>query len=183
MAQAHLCTVLRLPVAKPVLLKTLDKNAETGLIVESISGEEMIAFRTTSALHLMDRLVDLLGEGLGANLIYQMGKDMGQSMFDHLEDEVKSQHDLVNMMDTVLAERGWGRCRELERVKGVTYHVRTEGNPVSGRHATNEPMCHYIRGFYSGFLEGYRKKKVIHSKQLACKVLGAPYCTFEVTLE
>ena len=176
---------LQLRVAKPVLLKTLDKDAETGLIVESISGEKIVAFRTTTALHLMDRLVDLLGEGLGTNLIYHMGKDMGRSMFDHLEGEVKSHDDLVNMMDTVLAERGWGRCRELKQVgmKGSTYQVKTEGNPVSGKHTTNEPMCHIIRGFYVGFLEGYLDKKVKHSEQLTCKALGAPCCTFEMTLE
>jgi predicted hydrocarbon binding protein len=171
--------------AKPVLLKTLDKDAETGLIVESISGEKMVAFRTTTALHMMDTVIGLLGEGLGANLIYQMGKDTGRSMFDHLENEVKSQNDLVNMMDTILAERGWGRCRELKQVdtRGATYYARTEGNPISGRHGTNEPMCHYIRGFYAGFLEGYLKKKVRRSEQVSCRVLGAPSCTFETTLE
>lgn len=171
--------------AKPVLLKTLDKDAETGLIVESITGEKMVAFRTTTALHLMDRLMELLGGGLGANLIYQMGRDMGRSMFDHLEDEVKSHNDLVNMMDTVMAERGWGRCRELKQVemKGSTYHVKTEGNPISGKHGPNEPMCHSIRGFCAGFLEGYLDKKVKHSEQLTCKALGAPACTFEIILE
>ena len=174
-----------MPDAKPVLSKTLDKDAETGLIVESFSGEKMVAFRTATALQLMDTLVKLLGEELGANLIYQMGKNMGRSMFDHLEDEVKSRNDLVNMMDTVLAERGWGRCRELKPVetRESTYHVKTEGNPISGRHGSNEPMCHSIRGFYAGFLEGYLHKKVRHSEELACKALGAPSCTFEITLE
>lgn len=59
-----------MPDAKPVLLKTLDKDAETGLIVESISGEKMVAFRTTTALQLMDRLVELLGDMLGATLLH-----------------------------------------------------------------------------------------------------------------
>jgi len=174
-----------LPDAKPVLLKTLDKDVETGLIVESFSGEKMVVFRTTTALHLMDRLMGLLGEGLGTNLIYQMGRDMGRSMFDHLENEVKSHNDLINMMDTVLAERGWGRCRELKQVevRGSTYRVKTEGNPISGKHGPNEPMCHSIRGFYAGFLEGYLDKKANHSEQLTCRALGAPYCTFEITLE
>lgn len=174
-----------LPEAKPVLLKTLDKDVETGLIVESISGEKIVAFRTTTALHLMDTLVELLGEKLGATLIYQMGRDMGRSMFDHLEDEVKSDNDLVNLMDTVLAERGWGRCRELKQVemKGSTYHVKTEGNPISGKHGSNEPMCHSIRGFYVGFLEAYLHKKAKHSEQVTCRALGAPSCTFELTLE
>jgi predicted hydrocarbon binding protein len=162
-------------------LKTLDKDAETGLIVESISGEKMVAFRTTTALHLMDTLIGLLGEGLGANIIYRMGRDMGRSMFDHLEDKVKSQNDLVNMMDTVMAERGWGRCREMTQVqmRGSMYRVKTEGNPTSGKHGPNEPMCHCIRGFYVGFLEGYLNKKVTHSEQLTCKALGASSCTLK----
>ena len=174
-----------MPHAKPVFLKTLDKDAETGLIIESVSGKKMVAFRTETALHLMDRLMDLLGDTLGANIIYQMGKDMGRSMFDHLEGEVKSHNDLVEMMDTVLAERGWGRCRELKQVemKDSTYHIKTEGNPISGKHGLNEPMCHTIRGFYSGFLEGYIGKRSKHSEQLTCRALGAPYCTFEITLE
>ncbi len=174
-----------MPDAKAVLLKTLDKDAETGLIVESVSGEKMVAFRTTTALHMMDRLIEILGEGLGANLVYQMGKDMGRSMFNHLEDEVRSHNDLVNMMDTVLAERGWGRCRELKQVetRGSTYHVETQGNPISGKHGTDEPMCHTLRGFYAGFLEGYVNKKVKNSKQLTCRALGASSCTFEIVLE
>jgi predicted hydrocarbon binding protein len=169
---------------KTVLLKTLDKDAETGLIVESVSGEKMVAFRTTTVLHLMDRLLGLLGEGLGANIIYQMGRDQGQSMLSHLEDEVKSDNDLVNLMDAVLAERGWGRCRELKQVemKGSTYLAKTEGNPISGKHGPNEPMCHYVRGFYAGFLEAYLHRKVKHSEQVTCRVLGAPACTFEITL-
>lgn len=171
--------------AKPVLLKTLDKDSETGLIVESVSGERMVALRTTTFLHLVDRLMELLGEGLGANLLYQMGKDIGRSMFAHLADEVKSDNDLVNLMDVVLAERGWGRCRELKKTefRGLTYSARMEGNPISGKHGSNEPICHFVRGFYTGFLEAYLHRKVKHSEQVTCRALGAPACSFEITLE
>jgi hypothetical protein len=62
-------------------------------------------------------------------------------------------------------------------------NIKTEGNPISGKHGPNEPMCHMIRGFYAGFLEGYVRKRVKHSEQLTCRALGAPYCTFEITLE
>ncbi len=174
-----------MPVAKVVMLSTLDKHAETGLIVECPSGEKMVAFRTTTFLELMDRLVELLGEGLGANLLHQMGRDVGLSMFSHLKDEVKSDNDLVSLMDIVLAERGWGRCREAKKIemKGITYSIRTEGNPTSGKHATNEPMCHFIKGICTGFLEAYLGKKATNSQQITCAALGAPSCTFEITLE
>jgi predicted hydrocarbon binding protein len=174
-----------LPDAKPVLLKTLDKDAETGLIVESISGAKIVTFRTETFLQLMDRLVELLGEKVSATLLHQMGIDVGRSMFGYLKDEVKSDSDLVRVMDIVMAERGWGRCRAMKKVEmiGLVYSVRTEGNPISGRHATNEPMCHFIRGNYEGFLEGYLHKKVKTSEQITCVALGAPCCTFEITLD
>ncbi len=44
-------------------------------------------------------------------------------------------------------------------------------------------MCHFIRGFYAGFLEGYLNKKVKRSEQLTCRAPDAPYCTFETALE
>lgn len=177
-----------LPVAKAVMLSTLDKHAETGLIVESPSGEKMVAFRTTTALQMMDKLMGLLGGTVGATVINQMGLDVGHSMFNHLKDEVKSDNELTSLMDIVLAERGWGRCRTIEKVekvemKGLTYSVRTEGNPISGTHGKNEPMCHFIRGIYTGFLEAYLHKKAMHSEQVACAALGAPCCTFEIILE
>ena len=174
----------QLPDAKPVPLKTLDKDAETGLIVESISGEKIVTFRTNTFLQLMDRLVELLGETLGGNLLHQMGIDIGRSMFGYLKDEVKSDSNLVSAMDTVMAERGWGRCRGIKKVemRGLTYSVRTEGNPISGKHGANEPMCHFIRGNYAGFLEAYLHKKEKHSEQITCAALGAPCCTFEITL-
>lgn len=174
-----------MPDAKPVLLKTLDKDAETGLIVESISGAKIVTFRTETFLQLMDRLVELLGEKVSATLLHQMGIDVGRSMWVHLEDEVKSDNDLVSMMDIVLAERGWGRCRKLEKVvkEDLTYSVRTEGNPISGKFGINEPMCHFIRGIYRGFLEAYLHKKTKHSEQVSCVAIGASCCTFEITLE
>lgn len=167
------------------MLSTLDKHAETGLIVESPSLEKMIAFRTTTFLELMDRLVELLGEGLGANLLHQMGRDVGLSMFSHLKDEAKSDNDLVSLLDAVMAERGWGRCREARRVemRGLTYSIRTEGNPTSGRHGANEPMCHFIKGICTGFLEAYLNKKAKSTQQNTCAALGASSCTFEITLE
>jgi predicted hydrocarbon binding protein len=167
------------------MLSTLDKHAETGLIIEWPSGEKMVAFRTTTALQLMDKLMGLLGGTVGATVINQMGLDIGRSMFTHLKDEVKCENDLVSLMDIVMAERGWGRCKEAKKVelKGLTYHVRTEGNPISGTHGKNEPMCHFIRGMYAGFLESYLNKKATKSEQVACVAIGAPYCTFEITLE
>ena len=175
----------QLPDAKPVLLKTLDKDAETGLIVESISGEKIVSFRTKTFLHLADRLVELLGEGLSATLLRQMGIDVGRSTFGYLKDEMTSDSDMASAMDIVLAERGWGRCREIKKVemRGVTYRIMTERNPISGKHGPNEPMCHFIRGIYEGFLEAHLRKKVKHSEQVTCTALGAPYCTFEITLE
>jgi len=171
--------------AKPALLTTLDKDVETGLIFESISGEKMVAFSSTTILHLMDRLVELLGEGLGSNLLRQMGRDVGGSMFTNLKGKVTSDSDLVSVVDLVMAERGWGRCREMKKVemRGLTYSIKTEGTPTSGKHATNEPMCHFVGGFYTGFLEAYLHKKGKSSEQVTCRALGAPCCTFEITLE
>jgi predicted hydrocarbon binding protein len=175
-----------LPVAKAVMLSTLDKHPETGLIIESPSGEAMVAFRTTTFLQLTDKLVGVLGYTLGATLLNQMGIDIGRSMFSHLKDEVKSDNDLVSLMDIVLAERGRGRCRAFGKVEmrgGLTYSARTEGNPISGTHGRNEPMCHFIRGIYTGFLEAYLNKKAKSSEEITCVALGGPNCTFEITLE
>ena len=133
----------------------------------------------------MDRLIGILGYTVGATVLNQMGIGIGQSMFNHLKDDVKSDSDLVGLMDVVLAERGWGRCREIKKVlvKGLTYSVRTEGNPISGKYGRNEPMCHFVRGFYTGFLETYLQKKSKSSEEIACTALGAPCCTFEITFE
>ena len=171
--------------AKPVLLKTLDKDAEKGLIVESISGEKVVIFRTKTFLQLMDRLMELLGGTVGATVLHQMGIEIGRSMFGYLKDEMKSESELASAMDTVMAERGWGRCRAIKKLemRGLAYGIATEGNPISGTHGKNEPMCHFIRGNYTGFLEAYLHKKAKTSEQVACAALGAPYCTFEITFD
>jgi predicted hydrocarbon binding protein len=133
----------------------------------------------------MDRFVELLGEGVSATFLHQMGKDVGRSLFDYSKDEVKSDSDLVSVMNIVMAEGGWGRCRAMKKVemRGLTYSIRTEGNPISGRHATNEPMCHFIRRNYTGFLEEYLHMKARNSQQVTCAALGEKYCTFEITFD
>lgn len=171
--------------AKPVLLKTLDKDAKTGLIVESISGKKIVTFRTETFLQLMDRLVELLGTTVGATVLHQMGIDVGRSMFSYMKDAVKSDSDLVSVMDVVMGERGWGRCMAIEKdaMRSLTYRVRIEGNPVSGKHGAYEPMCHFLRGHYTGFLEAYLNRKARASEQVACLALGGPHCIFEITFE
>jgi predicted hydrocarbon binding protein len=129
--------------------------------------------------------MELLGGTVGATVLHQMGIDIGRSMFGYLKDEVKSESDLTSAMDTLMAERGWGRCRAIKRLemRGLTYSIRTEGNPISGTHGKNEPMCHFIRGNYTGFLEAYLHKKAKTSEQVACTALGAPDCTFEIAFD
>jgi predicted hydrocarbon binding protein len=168
---------------KPVLLKTLDKNPETGLIVESISLEKMVAFRTSTALEMMNRLMEMLGGQVGATVLNQMGIEVGHSMLNHLKDKVKSENDLTSLMDTVLAERGWGRCRTITKVEmsDLTYKIETASNPIGGKYGADEPMCHFIRGIYTGFLQAYSGKKAKHSEQVTCAAIGAPHCTFEIT--
>ena len=171
--------------SRPVLFKTLDKDAETGLIIDESTGKRILTFRTETFLKLMDRFVEMLGEGLSATLLHQMGIDLGRTAFSYVKDEVKSDSDLTDAMDTLQAEGGWGRCKEIRKIEtsGITYVVRTESNPISGRHATNEPICHLMRGMYTGFLEAYLNRKAKQSEQISCRVLGAPYCTFEIIFE
>lgn len=133
----------------------------------------------------MDTLVGLLGYTLGATILQQMGKDVGRSIFSYVKNEVKSDSDLVSVMDVAMSERGWGRCRAMKKVemRGSTYSVKTEGNPISGKHGRNEPMCHMLRGILTGFLEAYLGKKAKSSTQVACAALGAQGCTFEIAFE
>ena len=112
-----------MPDAKPVLLKTLDKDAETGLIAESISGEKVVISRRKTFLQLMDRLMELLGGTVGATVLHQMGIDIGRSMFGYLKDEMKSESELTSAMDTVMAERGWGRCRAIKKLEMRGLHT------------------------------------------------------------
>jgi predicted hydrocarbon binding protein len=170
---------------KPVPLKTLTKDPKTGLIIESISGEHIVTFRTKTFLQLADKLMELLGVIAGGTVLHQMGIDIGRSAYDYLKKEVKSDCDLVDVIDVVMAERGWGRCRALERVamRGVTYRVKIEGNPISGKHGKNEPMCHFMEGMCAGFLEAYLHKKAKSTEQVSCAATGAPCCVFEITFE
>jgi predicted hydrocarbon binding protein len=165
-----------------VPLKTLDKDEKTGLIVESGSGEKIVTFRTATFLHLMDRFVELLGDNLSATFLHQMGIDVGRSMLTYTKGEVKSDNDLCTVMDVIMAERGWGRCLALEKAKmrGLTYTVKVGDNPISHKHGGNQPICNFLRGNYTGFLEAYLNKKAQSSVQVACAGLTAPNCVFEI---
>lgn len=158
---------------------------ELGIIVEDRGGERIVCFRSKTFLHLMGRLMELMGDVLGATVLHQMGVDIGRSGFAFMKDEIKTDTDLTKLPDSVWSRRGWGRIMDIEVIEADarTYRVTVKENPISGRFNENEPACHVVRGVFTGFFEAYSGKRAKLSRQVACAAKGQPNCVFEVVFD
>jgi len=95
-----------------------------------------------------------------------------------------SLEDKRRVFDTVLTERGWGRCldfKEQNPPPGTVYTITMSGCLLCHDRKSSKPLCHMLRGVVAGSLEAYLNKKVKETKEIQCAAVSGELCIFQIT--
>ena len=160
----------------------ISRDRENGWVIED--GRRLVTFRIKTFQSFLDRLISLVGAGVGKIILYQMGNEIGRVAFDYSREAIKSESDLGQMLDKSLVDRGWGRCTSLEkqaRDGKIMFIVRMKGSPFSHERTSEDPTCHLVCGIVSGYLEAYLGKKAQSHIERECESTGSKSCIFETT--
>jgi predicted hydrocarbon binding protein len=160
---------------------TISRDKDKGWVIEA--DKRLVTFRLKTFQSFENRLVSLVGDGLGQVILYQMGNEIGRVALDYSKEAIKSESDLGGVLDSIISTRGWGRCGAYEkqpRDGKIAYTIRFTGTPSSHERVSAKPTCHIERGIASGFLEAYLGKKAQSHSELSCVSAGSQFCTYEM---
>ena len=62
--------------------------------------------------------------------------------------------------------------------KSVVIEIRC--NPLTRYVRSRHPVCHYIKGFYSGFCAVVFKSDEVTVSETSCEATGADHCEFRI---
>jgi predicted hydrocarbon binding protein len=160
----------------------ISRDREKGWVVED--GKRLITFRLMTFQSFENRLISLVGDEVSKMILYQMGNEIGRVAYDYSREAIKSESDLGPVLDSILSDRGWGRCGVFvkeTRDGEITFTVQATGTPSSHERTSVKPTCDIESGIASGFLEAYFGKKAHSHSELACVSTRSLYCMFETT--
>jgi predicted hydrocarbon binding protein len=158
----------------------ISRDKDKGWVIEA--GKRLVTFRLKTFQSFENRLVSLVGDGLGQVILYQMGNEIGHVALDYSREAIKPESDLGSVLDSIISTRGWGRCGGFEkktRDGKIAYTIRFTGTPSSHERTSAKPTCHIELGIASGFLEAYLGKKAQSHSELNCVSAGSQFCIFE----
>lgn len=163
-------------------LERLERDENKGWILED--GKRILSFRVTTFQAFIDKLMNIAGSQVAQTLLFQTGKEIGQTGLRYSKDKIKSEQDLGKVFDEVLTLRGWGKCLEIQKKSqdSKTLYVFTLSNcPLCHEHKTGLTICHLMGGISAGWLEAYLGKKALTSVERECASTNGQFCVFEIT--
>lgn len=88
--------------------------------------------------------------------------------------------DFLRLITDLYTNLGWGKTTfDGLDLKGRSVTIFTESNPLTREVSSEQPVCHYIKGFYKGFCTA-----VFHSEvtveEASCEATGANRCEFRI---
>jgi len=158
----------------------LTRNEERGWILEG--DKRILSFRVKTFQALVNRLTSMAGSMVSATLLFQMGREIGETAFKYSKDSAMADV-LVKVFDSVLIDRGWGRCLKVERGKDTetTYVFTIAECPLCYELKQTEPICHLMGGLVTGWIEAFQGIKARQTLETACAAVGDKFCVFEVS--
>ena len=156
MIQIELHNEIKLPFTDLQPLTELTRDEEKGWILEG--DKRIISFRVKTFQVLVSRLISLAGFKVSGTLLFQIGKEIGETAFEYSKDSAMADN-LVKVFDSILVHRGWGRCLGIEKKgNGKPAYVFTMAEcPLCYELKGVEPTCHMMRGIVTGWIEAFPK--------------------------
>lgn len=89
--------------------------------------------------------------------------------------------DFLRLITDLYTNLGWGKTTfDALDLKGKSVTVLTERNPLTREVNSEQPVCHYIKGFYKGFCSAVFRSGGVSVEETSCEAMGADHCEFRV---
>ncbi|KYH38256.1 MAG: hypothetical protein AYL30_005460 [Candidatus Hecatellales archaeon B24] len=124
----------------------------------------------------MQRALERLFASGAQVILYESGIECGRRSYQrHMKGKVHAKAVTSALRRLKLMER-WGKFK-IDLEKGVI--LVKDSFEADGYGGSDVPVCHFMRGYLTGFFTEYLKKEVkIVEEQ--CEAQGKPYCLFRI---
>ena len=92
-----------------------------------------------------------------------------------------SPRDFLGLITDLYTNLGWGKTTfEGLKLRGRSVAIVTVSNPLTREVTSEQPICHYIKGFYKGFCKVIFMSEQVTVEETSCEATGADHCEFRV---
>lgn len=170
---------LRMPFRELVLKRVQTSEEDSGCIVED--GDRIITFRAKTFQAIVEKLNGLTGRIVAKELLYQLGNQIGRTGLEYSKARVLDNgENLVQILDSVLRFRGWGRCLAIDPTDNG-YRVTIQNCAFCHMQQLSEPSCHLMLGSVTGWIEAFLGVRASGRIESECVATGGKFCVFEMT--
>lgn len=112
-----------------------------------------------------------------AKVLYSAGKEFGDKYMEIMQSEDES----ATIQDLLTELEATGFVKATFHPEELRFQV-TDSPIASGYERSEEPVCHFLAGFFEGLVSRYYNKEGIMYRETSCQAAGGEQCSFELEL-
>ena len=167
--------------ARPRYLDELIFNPDKG-VLSAPNGNDIIVINRQTLGTVFEGMRQMLRSS--ADLVwYNAGQHAGEAEGKRLKKLTARMNprDFLRLITDLYTNLGWGKTAfESLNLKGKSVTIITESNPLTREVTSEQPVCHYIKGFYKGFCTVIFRSDQVTVEETSCEATGADHCEFRI---
>ena len=127
----------------------------------------------------MENALELIFSPSAASVIlHTTAIKCGVHLYQKTKKEFNKKEEALNYLSSLKKEENWGKMsfQEVDFKNGSGRVIIDDSFEVMAR-KTNQPSCHFLRGFIAGFLSELLKKTIVVTEE-KCAGKGDEHCEF-----
>lgn len=127
----------------------------------------------------MENALELIFSPSAASVIlYTTAIKCGVHLYQKTKKEFNKKEEALNYLSSLKKEENWGKMsfQEVDFKNGSGRVIIDDSFEAMAR-KTNQPSCHFLRGFIAGFLSELLKKTIVVTEE-KCAGKGDEHCEF-----
>ena len=127
----------------------------------------------------MENALELIFSPSAASVIlYTTAIKCGVHLYQKTKKEFNKKEEALNYLSSLKKEENWGKMSFQEvNFKNGSGRVIIDDSFEAMARKTNQPSCHFFRGFIAGFLSELLKKTIVVTEE-KCAGKGDEHCEF-----
>ena len=150
---------------------------------EKNEGSESFVYMPGEAIKsLRTELSNLLGEKLAAGVLFRFGFRCGEALMERTMSEANTEKGISKVLPGIWERTGLGKIVNINETSDEEVQIEQEASTearVIGN--TDEPSCHYTRGYLAGIATILSKKK-FYCVETTCISEGKDKCNFQLVV-
>ena len=156
------------------LLERADYNGQIGEI--KIADVDWVFIQGSTFRSLTVEIINLVGTG-GITVLFEAGKKAGRNFSQKILKEGIPPEEVPMWLEVFFTEGGWGKIKAQADFANKTALVVIDNCATARLVKSEEPTCHFIRGYLSGICETLFKTNV-ECIETKCMSKGNACCEF-----